>query len=59
MLGSNVPLERYTDTTGPERYVVVRLGPPLVVERVREDAIVDAYPDHRLECPAHGPGFRS
>lgn len=55
--GENVPLERWTDTTGKDRYRIVELGPPLVVELVSEQSNIDAYPDHRIDCPGHGNGL--
>jgi hypothetical protein len=35
----------------------VKLGPPLVVERVSPESPIDAHPDHRVDCPAHGNGL--
>jgi hypothetical protein len=55
--GTNVPLERWTDTTGNERFRIVHLGPPLIVERVSPQSAIDAYPDHRVDCPAYGNGL--
>lgn len=55
--GERVPLEKWTDSTGPNRYRVVNFT-PLTVEPVSESSPIDAYPDHRLDCPAHGNGIR-
>lgn len=55
--GENIPIERWTDTTGDRRYRIVKLGPPLLVERVSERSPIDAHPDHRVDCPAHGNGL--
>jgi hypothetical protein len=55
--GSNVPLEKWTDPTGDRRYRIVELGPPLVVEKVSPSSGIDAYPDHRLDCPAFDNGL--
>lgn len=57
--GESIPLERWTDSTGPHRYKIVELGPPLIVELVAESATTAAYPDHRLDCPAHGNGINA
>jgi hypothetical protein len=54
--GENVPLEKWTDPTGPSRYRIVGMN-PLTCERVAEASEVNAYPDHRLDCPAHGNGL--
>lgn len=51
--GENVPLEKFTEPTGVGRYRIVELGPPLIVEMVPEAGGIDAYPDHRLDCPGH------
>ena len=56
--GENIPLEKWTDPTGPRRYRIVKVGPPLIVEAVAEASPIDAYPDHRADCPAHGNGLR-
>lgn len=56
--GTNIPIERWTDTTGGERYRIVELGPPLVVEKVSEHSPIDAHPDHRVDCPDHANGLR-
>lgn len=55
--GATVPLEKWTDTTGAGRYRIVELGPPLVVAEVAASSAIDAYPDHRKDCPAHGNGL--
>lgn len=55
--GDHIPIERWTDTTGKERYRIVKLGPPLVVEKVSPASPIDAHPDHRVDCPAHGNGL--
>lgn len=57
--GENIPLEMWTDTTGDRRYRIVKLGPPLIVEKVSPQSMIDAYPDHRLDCPDHGNGLVS
>lgn len=56
--GDNVPLEKWTEP-GPseKRYRIVELGPPLVVEPVTVTSAIDAYPDHRKDCPAHDNGL--
>lgn len=56
--GENIPLEKWTEP-GPadRRYRIVALGPPLVVEQVAVASTVDAYPDHRKDCPAYGNGL--
>lgn len=56
--GENVPLEKWTDTTGDRRYRVVQLGPPLIVEKVSATSTAAAHPDHRVDCPAHDNGLR-
>jgi hypothetical protein len=55
--GEKLPLEVNTEVTGSLRYRIRELGPPLVVERVRDDAPIDAYPDHRKDCPGYGNGW--
>lgn len=54
--GENIPLEKWTDPDGPNRYRVVELGPPLIVALVSPSSRIDAYPDHRNDCPGHGDG---
>lgn len=54
--GDNVPLEHFTDTTGANRYRIIEFD-PLTCELVAETSAVDAYPDHRIDCPAHGNGL--
>lgn len=57
--GTNIPLEKYTEPAGTaHRYRIVKLGPPLVVEMVSTESAIDAYPDHRDDCPGHGNGLR-
>jgi hypothetical protein len=56
--GENVPLEKWTDTVGEDRYRVVAFGPPLTVAKVSESAPIAAYPDHRKDCPDYGNGLR-
>lgn len=56
--GDNVPLEKWTEPTGGERYRIVEIGPPLIVELVSAQSPIDAYPDHRKDCPDHGNGLR-
>lgn len=56
-VGEHVPLEVNTEVTGSLRYRIRELGPPLVVERVRDDSPIDAYPDHRKDCPDYGNGY--
>lgn len=55
--GEHVPLEVNTEPEGERRYRIVALGPPLVVQPVRADALIDAYPDHRKECPDFQNGY--
>jgi hypothetical protein len=55
--GENVPIERWTDTDGPDRYRIIKLGPPLIVAKVAHGSPIDAYPDHRRDCPDHGNGL--
>lgn len=55
--GESIPLEKWTDPTGDRRYRIVELGPPLLVERVSESSQIDAYPDHRVDCPDHRNGL--
>jgi hypothetical protein len=57
-LGDNVPLEKWTEPTGEDRYRIVEIGPPLIVARVSTSSMIDAYPDHRKDCPAYGNGLR-
>jgi hypothetical protein len=57
--GENIPLEKWTDTTGPRRYRVTRFGPPDTVALLAESSPVQGYPDHRLDCPAHDNGLRT
>lgn len=54
--GMPVPLERWTDSIGAARYRITRIA-PLTVELVSEDSAIDAYPDHRPDCPGHGNGL--
>lgn len=56
--GENVPLERWTDPSGSMRYRIVDIGPPLTVEPVSEQSAIDAYPDHRKDCPHGFNGLR-
>lgn len=55
--GDSIPLEKWTDPTGDRRYRIVNLGPPLIVERVSPQSAIDAYPDHRVDCPDYGNGL--
>lgn len=55
--GENIPIERWTDTSGDRRYRIIDLGPPLTVERMSPASPIDAYPDHRVDCPGHGNGL--
>lgn len=55
--GTNVPLEKFTEPTGSDRYRITVLN-PLTVEKVSEHAPTDAYPDHRKDCPDYGNGLR-
>lgn len=58
-----VPLEVFTEPVGASRFRVVRTEPSddgrttIIVEPVKESAPIDAYPDHRLECPDYGNGL--
>lgn len=52
-----MPLEKWTDTVGEDRYRIVTLGPPLIVAVVPEQSTVAAYPDHRKDCPDYGNGL--
>jgi hypothetical protein len=56
--GTNVPIERWTDVSGDKRYRIIKLGPPLIVEKVSPQSPIDAHPDHRVDCPAHDNGLR-
>lgn len=56
--GNPVRLETTTEPTGEGRYRVVRFGPPLIVAPLPRDSRVDGYPDHLIDCPAHGNGRR-
>lgn len=56
--GNNIPLEKQPDVTGAKRYRIIELGPPLRVELVSAQSPIEAYPDHRLDCPGHGNGLR-
>lgn len=55
--GENIPLEKWTEPTGPRRFRITDLGPPLIVEPVAPQSAIDAYPDHRKDCPAYGNGL--
>lgn len=55
--GANIPLEKFTEPDGADRYRIVELGPPLIVAAVSPQSPIDAYPDHRKDCPAHGNGL--
>lgn len=55
--GENIPLEKWTDPTGDRRYRIVGLGPPLLVQRVSPSSGIDAYPDHRVDCPDYDNGL--
>lgn len=54
--GENVPLEKYTEVDGDRRYRVVEVGTPLIVAEVSASSMVDAYPDHRKDCPDYEAG---
>ena len=51
-----IPLERFTEATGDRRYRITNFN-PLKGERVSAQSAIDAYPDHRLDCPAHDNGL--
>lgn len=57
--GETVPLERWTSPDGENRYRIVKFVPNghHLVEKIQE-AMVDGYPDHREDCPAHANGLR-
>jgi hypothetical protein len=55
--GENVPLEKYTDTSGPDRYRIIDAVSPPVVEKVPPSSTLDCFPDHRLDCPDYGNGL--
>lgn len=55
--GESVPLEKWTDTTGDRRYRIVKFGPPMIAETVSDTSAIDAYPDHRKDCPRHDNGL--
>lgn len=56
--GEIIPLEKFTEPAGTaSRYRIIELGPPLVVEMVSTESAIDAYPDHRTDCPGHGNGL--
>lgn len=55
--GENVPLEKFTEATGSDRYRITVLN-PLTVEKVSDSSPIDAYPDHRKDCPDYGNGLR-
>lgn len=57
--GAPVPLEKYTEPQGPRRFRIVRTGPPIVVAPVGDLAVIDAHPDHRLDCPDYDNGLPS
>lgn len=54
--GEKVPLEKYTEPTGDDRYRVTEFN-PLRVEKVSAQSPIDAYPDHRKDCPDYGNGL--
>lgn len=56
--GEHIPLERFTEAQGDRRYRITDFGPPLRAERVSRQSSIDAYPDHRKDCPAHDNGLR-
>lgn len=56
--GEDIPLEKWTDSTGSMRYRIVDFGPPLTVEAVSDHSPIDAYPDHRKDCPHGHNGLR-
>lgn len=60
--GEHVPLDKFTDPTGTRRYRIVDTAVEdtrtmLIVEPVADSAPLEAYPDHRKDCPAHGRGL--
>jgi hypothetical protein len=57
--GTNVPLEVFTEPTGSKRYRIIEAHADtgVQVERVRDDAPIDAFPDHRKDCPGYGNGL--
>jgi hypothetical protein len=52
-----LPLEKYTDTSGPDRYRIIDAVSPPVVEKVPPSSTLDCFPDHRLDCPDYGNGL--
>ena len=56
--GDHVPLENFEDVIGSDRYRIVKVGPPHVVQLLAASSPSPGYPDHRRECPAHGNGQR-
>jgi hypothetical protein len=56
--GNTVQLEKQPEPTGDGRFRVVTFGPPLIVEPLPRDSRVEGYPDHKIDCPAHGNGQR-
>lgn len=54
--GTHIVLDKWTEPDGDRRYRIVELGPPLVVALVSEQSGIDAYPDHRKECPDYEAG---
>lgn len=55
--GENVPLEKWEDTSGPDRYRIVKAVSPPVVAKVSPATTIPTYPDHRLDCPDYGNGL--
>lgn len=51
-----VPLEKFTEASGDRRYRITSFT-PLKGERVSPQSGIDAYPDHRLDCPGYGNGL--
>lgn len=56
--GNVVQLEKYTEPTGPQRWRIVKFGPPAIVAPLADDARAEGYPHHKLDCPAHDNGRR-
>jgi hypothetical protein len=57
--GERIPLERFTEPSGDRRYRIIDFGPPMVAQKVSPYSAIDAYPDHRKDCPHFDNGLRN
>jgi hypothetical protein len=56
--GEHIPLNKQPEPDGEGRYRIIAFT-PLTAEPVAANAAIEAYPDHRVDCPAHDNGVRT